>query len=554
MYSKKKIYLLGANNRAAHTLAEVYKKNNFEIHIIGLQQNNIRYSKFVDQFILLPNAEKDFAAFTKEFVQIFTNEADLLIPVNDVAVLICQQCETLLVNKVKIVGLNLPHIQNFAVNKYSLLLLAQQCNINCPATIYIDQLDEFNKHLPQINFPVIAKPVSSRLLSDNSILGFQVKKFNDQETLGNFVRENINIIPIMLQECIESGYGIGLNFIAQNGELIDYYFHQRIHESWGGGESSYRKTIIKDDFGLVPKAKSIIKQMGWHGVGMLEFRVSNNKAYLMELNGRFWGSIKLGVFSGKNFPLQLLQLGNLQKGERSPGTKVVYARNFKMEVLWLIRGVVQEKKILLPLIWLWNCRKAFRSVEMVEDSLFADFKYRFLDMADIILIPLSKKISAFKEKKVANNWWKKIAVQQYKPVKNHHIVFVCKGNICRSPFAEMYANKHYPGFSFYSTGFINRIKRLPPLSAVTAARDYEVNSMLHQSTKISSIDSKLIDAWFVMDKGNLVQLINKVPGIDTAKIFSLGGHKEIEDPFSKPLEFFDNIFAQISVCIDKIFR
>lgn len=554
MHSGITIYLLGANNRATHTLAEVYKKENHKVCIISWHQHNIRYSKFVDQFILLPDVEKDFIGFQNEFINLFTKEEDLLIPVNDIAVLICLQCESMLRGRVKILGVNLPSVQQFAINKYVLLSLAKKCGIDYPVTKYITNLGEFEAYVGEIHYPVIAKPVSSKLLSENSVLSFQVKKYNNPHTLTDFIRENINTIPIMLQQCLEEGYGIGFNFIAQNGELIDYYFHQRIHEAWGGGESSYRKTVMNDTYNLLPKAKSLISLMGWNGVGMLEFRVSDNKAYLMELNGRFWGSIKLGIFAGKNFPLQLLSLGSLTPQSNINDSRELYARNFKMELLWMLKGVFSQKSFGLPVTWLWNLRKAFRSSEMIEDNLFADSKYRLVDLLEIVSIPIKKKFATYKASTRTAVLWNKINRQQYKLKRGDHIVFVCKGNICRSPFAEMYGQQQYPDFNFHSTGFINKAGRLPPAMAVAAAKKYDVDISLHRSNKIYSFDVSLVDAWFIMDKENLAALTDALPEIDKNKIFSLGGVHEIEDPFNKTATFFNDKFSEIKSQVDSIFK
>ena len=554
MYSNPKIYLLGANNRATHTLAEVYKKNKFTVCIINWHQNNIRFSKFVDKFILLPDAEKDFVAFKKAFINIFKNADELLLPVNDIAVLICLQCKHDLENRVKIIGLNDPEIQEFAVNKYTLLTPAKECSIDYPETVYIDSLNEFEKQKKSILFPLIAKPVSSRLLKGNVILSFHVKKFNNIDQLSDFVRENINTIPLMLQGYLKDGYGIGLNFIARNGELIDYYFHKRIHEAWGGGESSYRKTITGDPFGLLERSQALIKSMGWNGVGMLEFRITNGKAYLMELNGRFWGSIKLGVYAGKNFPMQLVNLEHLDKKNIVHKPDEYYARNFKMEVSWLLKGVVSQKKYSLPVTWLWSFRKALRSNEIIEDNLFNDFRYRFLDLTDVIKIPFKKSISRATMKKKSNLLWNKISDQPYAPKYGDNVLFICKGNICRSPFAEAYAKKHFSQFIFHSSGFINKTERLPPLNAVAAASKYDVDIYCHKSTNINAIDKKNISAWIVMDKENLVNLINETEEIDINKIYSLAGHDEIIDPFNKSAEHFDSIFSHIVFHINRLFQ
>ena len=50
--------------------------------------------------------------------------------------------------------------------------------------------------------------------------------------------------------------------------------------------------------------------MDYTGVAMLEFRKNfdKNESVLIEINGRFWGSLPLAVAAGADFPYYLYQL------------------------------------------------------------------------------------------------------------------------------------------------------------------------------------------------------------------------------------------------------
>jgi predicted ATP-grasp superfamily ATP-dependent carboligase len=49
--------------------------------------------------------------------------------------------------------------------------------------------------------------------------------------------------------------------------------------------------------------------VGWHGVAMVEFRITpDGTPYLMEINTRFWGSLQLAVNAGVDFPWLLYQI------------------------------------------------------------------------------------------------------------------------------------------------------------------------------------------------------------------------------------------------------
>ncbi|MGI0016455.1 MAG: ATP-grasp domain-containing protein, partial [Nitrososphaera sp.] len=57
-------------------------------------------------------------------------------------------------------------------------------------------------------------------------------------------------------------------------------------------------------------ALRLLEHVGWHGVAMVEFKVEEDsgRPLLMEVNGRFWGSLQLAIDSGVNFPVLLYNL------------------------------------------------------------------------------------------------------------------------------------------------------------------------------------------------------------------------------------------------------
>jgi predicted ATP-grasp superfamily ATP-dependent carboligase len=52
-----------------------------------------------------------------------------------------------------------------------------------------------------------------------------------------------------------------------------------------------------------------MKALRWSGVAMVEFKYdpATGEAWLMEINGRFWGSMQLAVTSGVDFPWLVYQ-------------------------------------------------------------------------------------------------------------------------------------------------------------------------------------------------------------------------------------------------------
>jgi predicted ATP-grasp superfamily ATP-dependent carboligase len=74
---------------------------------------------------------------------------------------------------------------------------------------------------------------------------------------------------------------------------------------------------VELDRELVAKSAALLRAAGWSGPAMVEFKndVPGGRPKLMEVNGRFWGSLRLAIDSGIDFPLLYLRLAAGEKVE-----------------------------------------------------------------------------------------------------------------------------------------------------------------------------------------------------------------------------------------------
>jgi protein-tyrosine-phosphatase len=134
------------------------------------------------------------------------------------------------------------------------------------------------------------------------------------------------------------------------------------------------------------------------------------------------------------------------------------------------------------------------------------------------------------------------------------LLFVCLGNICRSPFAERLALTvlapdrratsagHYPGPG----------RRTPP-DAVAVARRFGVDLGPHRSRVLSSELLEQADAVFVCDQQNYRAIAATHPWAIERTHF-LGalcpdGPLTIRDPFGSPAAAYETVYRQIADAI-----
>jgi predicted ATP-grasp superfamily ATP-dependent carboligase len=93
-----------------------------------------------------------------------------------------------------------------------------------------------------------------------------------------------------------------------NGKLRAQFAHRRLSEKpVTGGVSVYRESVEIDE-ALRDLSCALLGRFNWRGVAMVEYKrdAATSVPYLMEVNGRFWGSLQLAIDSGVDFPALLV--------------------------------------------------------------------------------------------------------------------------------------------------------------------------------------------------------------------------------------------------------
>ncbi|NNF12136.1 MAG: low molecular weight phosphotyrosine protein phosphatase [Gemmatimonadetes bacterium] len=150
--------------------------------------------------------------------------------------------------------------------------------------------------------------------------------------------------------------------------------------------------------------------------------------------------------------------------------------------------------------------------------------------------------------------------QRLRDAQPGSVLFVCLGNICRSPYAEhVFRSRVGDGVEASSAGFILP-GRQPPENALEVAATRGVSTTDHRSQVVSEDLLRGSDAVFIFDRFN-AQRLRKLPSGPRGRVYWLGdfdpewtGKRAIIDPWGKPAEEFDRTFARIERCIDRVTR
>lgn len=324
----KILILDGDNFQALRLLRDL--GNDHTVYVGGYSKKKTLsyYSRFCKGFVIYQDNNITKFKNVLKFIQF--EQIKLIIPTTE------RSCLILNHYRIKIESLKFCSIAtspmvdlDVVFDKSKTFIFCQKNNIRTP-------LIDFNSS-KKINskFVVLKSKTSNKILSNGKIIKTDSPKYfkNDKTLLNNddnkFFQEHIN------------GTSLGFFAICSNGKILDSYTHKRILDTNPSGSGScVRKSILYPEKDLIKISKKIIEKLKWNGPVMLEY-LKNIKGdlYLLEINGRLWGSYSLNSHSGMKFSKLLLSL---------------YTENYKTYTLKKTRRreVVVINEVLLLYRWL----------------------------------------------------------------------------------------------------------------------------------------------------------------------------------------------------------
>jgi predicted ATP-grasp superfamily ATP-dependent carboligase len=208
----------------------------------------------------------------------------------------------------------IPSLESYEMvsDKYRLMKLAQELGIPIPNTIFVQDGNLAEVRDQMRAYPVVVKPGRSLVKIDEKWVKTSVHVVLNAEELRDLYRRTPYLQnPSLIQQRIE-GEGQGVFGLFNHGRPYALFAHRRIREKPPAGGVSVFRESIELPKPMTDYAVRLLERVKWHGVAMVEFKVDrhSNVPMLMEINGRFWGSLQLAIDAGLNFPYLLYQAMN----------------------------------------------------------------------------------------------------------------------------------------------------------------------------------------------------------------------------------------------------
>jgi protein-tyrosine-phosphatase/predicted ATP-grasp superfamily ATP-dependent carboligase len=437
--------------------------------------------------------------------------------------------------------------------------LAVSLGISVPGQKIVATEDEAEEAANLFGYPLILKPVQSFTLDGGDDKQY-VRRAEDAEALRRVLPGMLRAGAVSVQPFFR-GYGMGVEVLVQTGSILASFQHERVHEPLQGGGSSYRRSVPVSPQ-LLDATARLMRALQYTGVAMVEFKVNvqTGKFVLIEINGRFWGSLPLAVAAGANFPLWLYQMWVEDREDFSEKTRVgLFCRNLLSDLDWFVSNLRADRTdptlATVPLprvageIWhLLTFRERFDT--LVLDDLGPGLG-ELGKIAARIRTGLWKFLLASRFSFGLRTFLRWRSLRRLRKANN--ILFVCKGNICRSPFAAEYAKRVLPDKIIRSAGYYPIRNRPSPGAAIAAASVMGVDLSQWCSSTVTESELRDADVVVVFDEENYVTVRDASPD-SASKIVLLGilddGPVFIKDPYGSSREIFAAIYWRIARAID----
>lgn len=274
------------------------------------------------------------------------------------------------------------------LDKSRTLAAARAVGIDVPVTVEPRSMAEVEVLATALSYPVVLK------WKDVNAIALRLGQAGLEVVKAEYVRsaaalldacrryEPVGAWPLIQEYC--AGHGLGQFFFIHEGRVVRRFQHRRVAE-WppeGGFSSVCDALPLTEHVALFERSAALLAALGWQGVAMVEYRhdLASGRSRLMEINGRFWGSLPLAVACGAGFALLSHHaalgeaLPQLPEPRSDLRCRMLATEVKRLRRLWLHRG-----QILDPL---FEPKPLADTLRFVADFLRPSVRYFVWDLDD----------------------------------------------------------------------------------------------------------------------------------------------------------------------------
>ena len=323
-----RVLVTDADYKHSIALARYIKRDMQNIFLVGHARGAVRFARHYSCF-------DEFVTHEPLQVTLQKRKFDQVIPVGGRSVLqVAQTCPALAV---------LPPLDQLqsCYDKRLTIELANLVGVPAPKTQALTAVQQLVEQ--DLSFPCVVKP-AHEVVSVKSVR-YCSDAGQTRQTVVNMLQAlSKDRVGVLVQEFV-NGPGHGFFALMHHGKPLRVFMHERLREyPPNGGPSTAAAAFYSarlEELGV-----KLLSALEWNGVAMVEFKfdVHRQDFVLMEINGKFWGSLELALRSGVNFGADLIRLYRNEPLESSSGynrqVKFYWPLDGDLRTLWCTRNLL----------------------------------------------------------------------------------------------------------------------------------------------------------------------------------------------------------------------
>jgi predicted ATP-grasp superfamily ATP-dependent carboligase len=306
---RPEVIVLDANQRSSLAVTRSLGRTGLAITVADCMPNPLASaSRYAKSTLLYPSPVREMRDFDRWIRALpASHPGAVLVPTTDATVSRCLAARDVL-GDLKLPFPSLAAYQEVS-DKFGLFERCGKLGVDVPHTALM-MPDGDAVAAWQGRYPVVVKPRWSAVPVPGRVLRQSVSYASTPSELATIVRHLFSegAPALLLQEYIE-GEGRGVFGLYDQGRRVTAFAHRRIREKPPSGGVSVCSESVALEPQLVDWMDRLVGPLNWHGVAMAEFKMTpEGRAVLIEINGRFWGSLQLAIDAGVDFPKYLYDL------------------------------------------------------------------------------------------------------------------------------------------------------------------------------------------------------------------------------------------------------
>ena len=527
-----KVLVLGDDTRSFLAIVRSLGRRRIEVHAAPASFASLALkSRYIARIHYLPYWMTDGTEWLAAMEDLLRAERfDLVIPCNETTLLPIQRNRARLERLTRF-AIPDDHSIEILFDKHNTRELARSLGVPVSSGRLPRPDDTAEGVLSELGAPVVVKPRKSYSVDELQSRA-KVQIIRDAAELRSLLPR---LRPAdFTYEAFFPGSGVGVSVLASRGKILQAFEHHRQRESGSGG-SFYRVSAPLTP-GLEKDCAGIVAALGYTGVAMFEFRLDHQGGgwVLLEVNARPWGSMPLPVGLGVDFPYRWYKL--LVDGEDTPPVPYragIYGRNLIPD-LWTTLSDAKQVRASggsLPRFAasrMSELGRFFTGREIHDVLVRDDLVPGLLELWGIV-----RDLAAHAARKLPfeargrRAWTDRALKKALRDAAGGEprVIFVCQGNICRSPFAEALLRTRLLDqarpVSVGSFGMLPRPGRPTPDIGIAVAAAKGIDLRAHRSAHLSRAEAEAATVVFAFDEINRRAILDRYPDL-RAPILRLG--------------------------------